>query len=407
MKNRFYIAAACVLTLFLACSCGLFKSAPGGRESAVSEKWDRAFARESGWTGGDVAASFMIPGGRVLWVFGDSFVGEVEDGRRVRSTLVNNSIAVHAHDPGRPGEAPAPGAVRFYRGPDDDSGKPTAWVRPRTRAGPAEAAAWYWPTGGGAVLSGPDGDFRLALFLILLEKKLGEDSLWAFEVAGNALAMVDNVEDPADRWRARVIEMPFRETGGADDVSGPEIEWGLAAFPADGAPGLVYVYGTETADAGRRDLVLARAPTVKIEDFDAWEFYAGGVKWSETISDAKPIVEDAASELSVDRISGRCGGVHYVMVYSEPVFGDRILVRVSASPEGPWSAAAPIYRVLEVQSNDTFFTYAAKAHAGLSEPGTLLISYVVNSHDFFELVNNASIYRPRFITVSLSGLSLP
>jgi hypothetical protein len=72
---------------------------------------------------------------------------------------------------------------------------------------------------------------------------------------------------------------------------------------------------------------------------------------------------------------------------------------------GPWPAAKPIYQIPAIDPKKKHFTYAAKAHAELSRPGELLVSYVVNSFDFAESSTNADIYRPRFVRVPVSLLA--
>ncbi len=398
-KKYFQLFAAWALILFTACACrGLFKNYPAGvpaRQTVAQDQWDRAFSRKSGWTGGDVGSSFLIPGNRVLWVFGDSFVGDVEADRHLRAVMVNNSIAVHAYHPDWPGKAPMPGGIKFYWGPPDASGKPSAWVKPFE-----DSKSWYWPTGGGVVFPGVDGGQRLALFLIQLEKIPADNSVWGFEVVGGAVAIVDNIEDPAEKWKPRVRGISY--------VAG-RMEWGEAALMdtrSQGSPGYIYIYGTEMDPSDKRDLLLARVPSSKLEQTDHWEFFAGGGQWLNSPDQALPIVKGVASELSVDRIADRTGGVHYVMVYSEPFPGNRIFVRAAPNPEGPWSEAQPVFTVSGVKGSKTLFAYAAKGHAPLSEPGSLLISYIVNSNDFKELVNNASIYRPRFVAAPLKAVEL-
>ncbi|HSM88621.1 MAG TPA: DUF5005 domain-containing protein, partial [Desulfobacterales bacterium] len=56
--------------------------------------YDAAFERTPGWTGGDGAYSTALGGERVLWMFGDTFVGRVQNGRRVDARLINNSAAI-------------------------------------------------------------------------------------------------------------------------------------------------------------------------------------------------------------------------------------------------------------------------------------------------------------------------
>ncbi len=355
--------------------------------------WDRVFANESGWIGADVASSFLIPGDRVLWVFGDTFIGEVKDGARTNARMVNNSIAVHPYNARHPGVPPSPGEVTFLWGPADEEGNPTAWIEPDNGHAAAGGKTWYWPTGGAAVLPGPGG-YGLALFLIRLEKVEGDDTVWGFKCAGGAVAMIDNLEGPAPSWRARVIELP-REIGGR------EIDWGAAALYEPGTSDHVFIYAT-AVKGNVRDLLLARTSPYELDDFGQWEFWDGD-GWSTEGEDLEVIVENVASEMSVDAVARGSGGASYIMVYSEPALGSHIFLRESAAPEGPWSKARPIYKVEEIARDESYFTYAAKAHPSLSSPGELLVSYIVNSNDFVKLAHDSSIYRPRFVSVPLYG----
>ena len=401
MGNKKY-RAAWVFALLLACACSGLKNHPaseaGSKQVAPRPEWDRVFARSSGWTGGDVAASFIITGNRVLWVFGDSFVGGVENNRHVKAVLVNNTIAIHPYDPAHPGKAPSPDAVKFYWGAPDSSGKPTAWIKPMQQG---EFKSWYWPTGGGVVLATPERGFALALFLVQLEKKPGDDTVWGFRTIGSELAMIDDVEAPAPDWQPRIIELPFHIEHQHGSAKGEEVEWGVAAFfkPASGlGPDYVFIYGTRSRNSRERDLVLARARPESFERFEQWEFFAGNGQWLKSPGKAVPVVSGVASEISVDKIVGM-DGVRYVMVYGEPLFGNRIFMRTARHPQGPWSDFNPVFTVPDTLQSKTLFAYAAKGHAALSQPGTLLVSYIISSHEFSELYNNASLYHPRFLTI--------
>lgn len=396
-----------LLVLWLVCCCGkipgLFASLVPAAQVTEQPGWDRVFERRSGWTGGDVAASIIIPGERVLWLFGDSWVGEVKDNRRVNAVLVNNSIAIQTFDPGQPGKAPPPDRINFYWG-SDDAGKPTAWLRPVHD--PRKPQTWYWPTGGAVVIPDEGGNPRLALFLLEL-KKAGGDNVWGFECIGSRMALVDNVSAPVQFWKPVVIDLPHRIEGG--DLSGNQIDWGVAAHyraGAGGAPDYVFIYGVATDRGNNRELLLARVFPSALPEFKQWEFFAGAGKWEESPPAAHSIVRGVAGELSVDRIAGRSGEFYYAMVYSEPFLGDRIFARIASAPEGPWSDLSPVFTVAEARRSPTLFAYAAKGHAGLSKPRTLLVSYIVNSNEFNELVNDASVYRPRFICVPLDMIGV-
>jgi hypothetical protein len=104
------------------------------------------------------------------------------------------------------------------------------------------------------------------------------------------------------------------------------------------------------------------------------------------------------SEFSVERFEDR-GRSIWVLIQSEPLLGKRIFVRTAPRPEGPWSATRPIFSVPEVAKNRAYFTYAAKGHASLSRPGELLVTYLVNSQNFGDLVKDTTIYHPKFLRV--------
>src|SRR3989442_1562311 len=76
--------------------------------------------------------------------------------------------------------------------------------------------------------------------------------------------------------------------------------------------------------------------------------------------------------------------------------------RYGGSPIGPWGSAIPVYHAPEPDIDPAnVYTYNAKGHPHLSRPGEMLISYNVNTFDFNENINNADIYRPRFIRLPL------
>ena len=54
--------------------------------SVVVEPWpqfDALFAGDQGWTGGDGAYSVELSDGLILWLFGDTWIGKIQDGRHV------------------------------------------------------------------------------------------------------------------------------------------------------------------------------------------------------------------------------------------------------------------------------------------------------------------------------------
>ena len=84
---------------FLA-ACGFCATAIADEQlsaAAPDVAWDVVFDRADGWIGGDAIYSTPLPGGDVLWLFADTYLGQVRDGRRQPDVrMVNNTLARHA-----------------------------------------------------------------------------------------------------------------------------------------------------------------------------------------------------------------------------------------------------------------------------------------------------------------------
>lgn len=86
----------------------------------------------------------------------------------------------------------------------------------------------------------------------------------------------------------------------------------------------------------------------------------------------------------------------YLLVFQVLGLSDKVGMRIAASPVGPFSDIIEIYTTPEWKEG--IWTYNAKAHPNLSNPGELLISYNTITPDFWnDIQKDAHIYRPRFI----------
>jgi len=369
--------------------------------AAVVPNWDAVFQRVDGWLGGDGAATVPLPGGEVLWLFGDSGVGRVKDGKYAPgSTLVNNSVAVQkkSHDPA--GDPPQDHEIDFVwgeRGIDRAAG--ALFVPPR-------AGEWYWPTGGGAAFHqhGP----KLVLFMSrLFRPRENDDSVWNFEGRGSDLLWIEDPGADPRAWRPEIVGTP-----GADATTpGRRITWGTSVWVRAARRATeLYIFGVDTTDGSDKKAVLARVDATDARDPAKWRFWAGESRggWSADLAAAAPIAGNVMDEFSVTRIHDEpAGSERFVMIYSEPMLGRRVLCRAAPAPAGPWGEPVSLYTCPEPGADPRIIAYSAKAHPELSGPGTLLVSYCVNSTDFWHMLSDASIYRPRFIRVPLSMLPAP
>jgi hypothetical protein len=144
-------------------------------------------------------------------------------------------------------------------------------------------------------------------------------------------------------------------------------------------------------------MVLARVPAVSVRDFAAWRYFRDGL-WGEDFRNVSPLAGGMASEYSVTAFGGR-----YLAVYTEGGLSPRIMGRLADRPWGPWSEPTVLYECPEMGRDKKVFCYAAKAHAALSSGQNLVVSYCVNSFDFWQVAREAKLYWPRFVRVTLAA----
>jgi hypothetical protein len=358
--HRNTIALAVLFTL------AIFYAVAGDFSFGVSAapNWNRMFQRTNGWIGADLAYSVPMGGDETLWLFGDTFVGQIRHDKRTPAEMIHSSIAIQKF-----GNEP-----QFYY-PLDNKNSPQSFIKspgPRT---------YYWL--GDGVRTG-DG-----LYLFVQEIEWINDSTWGFRCSGNWLAFIQNPDAVPALWKISMHKLPFnRLANGRDVVLGCEI------LHTDN---FIYIYGysNRTNLTVSKNQVVARATEMNFGNSDSWEFYSNGT-WTKDFDKISSIFSGAGSEGSV---SWQPFLKKLVFVYSEGIWGT-ILMRTADSPEGPWSTPMKLYQCPEIKISPHVFCYAAKGHPELSATNELLISYAANSENLSEVLNDSRLYWPRFIRVA-------
>jgi len=330
--------------------------------------YNHLFERKDGWTGADGAYTVALSEDRVLWLFGDTWVGKIREERHVDATLINNSLAIQH------GKDPATATLRFYYKLSVD-GHPEPFIRP------ADGKTWFWLYDG--VLASD------ALYLFLIEMERVEPS--GFRMVGTWLAQIENPNEAPLDWHIRLKKIPWARFSSSGDL------FFGSAILEDG--GFYYVYGIDEAIRDgwhHKFMILARVPKDRLWFFDRWRFYVNG-NWESEIETVTHLCGEMANEYTVSFLAGLG---RYVAIYTEAGISDRIVARTSPTPQGPWSGAIPIYSCPEAAWDPSVICYAAKGHPSLSSTAdSLLVSYVANSTDFWKMVSDARLYRPRFLQV--------
>jgi len=328
---------------------------------------DVLFKQSDGWIGGDGAYSIALSPRRILWLFSDSWIGKIRDGHRTDATIVNNTIGVQ----GGLGERVTYSIARSL------NGKPKALIVP------SDGHGWFW------LQAGVTHGSRLLLFLNQVEKT-DNNSVFGFRSIGLWLGIVANPGQPPDLWLVEQVKMPNAVF--SDDRM---LVWGAAVLQVGND---LYVYGTDEPrrkGVPNRRVVVARVPAASVSNFAAWRYFRDEV-WREDFRSVSPLSEDIASDYSVTAYGRR-----YVAIYTERGLSSRIMGRMADRPWGPWSAPGVLCECPEMRQDTKVFCYGAKAHPGLTSGQTLVVSYVVNSFDFWQVARDAGLYWPRFVRLTL------
>lgn len=351
--------------------------------------WDALLDRTSGWTGADGIYSIPLSGNeipsassneRTLLVFSDTFIGRVDANNQRKDTkMVNNTYAVlHGHQPD-------PQQIQFFWR-TNASGQPQAVFVPATlNANPGD---WYWLMDGLAL------NEKIYVFGLRLNTGSG-GGIFNFRIVGVNL-LTFTLDDNDSVRNCQQFDTPLFYK---NEAQGWEIVLGQAVMPltaASGNPnpdGYIYIYGPRSGSS-KKELVAARVLPAQIENFNHYQYW-DGQSWSSRIENCAPITSGISQEFSVSPIDGG----KFILVFQ---YGSQVGFRIGASPVGPFNFYKEIWHCPEVDEDPYILVYNAKAHPHLSTPGTLLISYNVNTFDFWDHFSNADIYRPRFITLELN-----
>lgn len=114
-------------------------------EASPWREADRLFRGEPNWLGADVASTVDLGDGRVLWLFGDTWIDPTGAGTRRGASLISNSVAIQT------GTDPTTSAIEFYWGRHAD-GSPDALFPDR-----GAESLWF---GNGVRGEGASGAFR-------------------------------------------------------------------------------------------------------------------------------------------------------------------------------------------------------------------------------------------------------
>ena len=361
-----YCIATCSIIAFLAASFANTRTVQDEKYrssdsvSIPDTALSKLFIRNCcGFTGGDGTYSVLLPNGKTVWIFGDTFLGTVNpDLSRARSTpiFIRNSFVIQDGD--------SLTTLHRFSPPHNTSLVIPPAVRENENL--SEDELWFWP-GDGLIEDG-----RLKVFFSLFSQS--DTGMWNFQWQSTWLATfsLPGIKEES------LVEIPYSKTN--------KVHYGHAIYEA---PDFTYIYG-----ACEKQAHVARYTSGNVNG--PWEFYTGK-EWTENPDESRPMSDMHSSEqFTVLKIKDK-----YVYITQMDSFSRDICSFVSETPFGPWDQQSLLYTTPIPGEDKNLITYNAIAHPQYMDNKRILVSYNMNSFKLEDHFRNADIYRPRFIWVPL------
>ncbi len=307
------------------------------------------------FTGGDGAISVVVDKDKSLWIWGDSFMGEVTDNRRgdsISTPLIYGQLFVELD--GTKARTICGGTAQH----------PEAVVRSDSVDG---KQAVYWPH---------HGFVKNNILHTYMVQIVFDPVLWFYPKTVSYM-----------RFRLPDYTLIGKRDIASYPVNG--IWYGFGFFAHNG---YYYTYGgTES-----RELHIARGKLIG-DELQQWEYF-DGAEWTADASGTRKL-EGVDIKISTQFSVFPHGNKYILLTQDGESLSDDIYSYIADSPTGPWYNKKLLYTVPETLERDDVYSYNAMAHPQYDADGMLLVSYCINAKHGRNLWKDASIYRPRFIRV--------
>lgn len=259
------------------------------------------------WYHGDYGQSVKLPNGKLMWVFGDTFIATAG---ATRSNLLINNTALLTEK----------GCITALTGPVVNE-KETSWIKPTGTNDIPNQEDYYWP-------STPfmDGS-TLRMFLLHMYNDAN-----GFHVIGVDLATLNT--SGAQPKVSSVIKTSASAAGDTTPL------WGAATVASGGYN---YIFGS----LNKHELwvfgkyyYLARVPVGQTTNSASWRYWNGSA-WVKDATAATPIINGSVGLATNVNVYKKSNGEFVIINKKYDPFGTDLVALKTRTITGPWTELTP------------------------------------------------------------------
>ncbi|MDQ6632440.1 MAG: DUF5005 domain-containing protein, partial [Verrucomicrobiota bacterium] len=352
------------LLVVVTCGKNYSENLPTPEAAYKDKKFTELFRRTSGWVAGDGATSIPLSDGRVLWLFGDSHIDDLDSATGTIACLfqVRNAALLQNMN-----------SLQFSRTLISDEPHGKSFFKH-----PTDHSLWFWPVSGFQ-----DGN---SVYVYLTSLRRSGSGNFGFEVVGHYFGKIKFPE-------IKIVEyLPLPEFNGIDFGCG---------FVKD-TSSYTLAFGSKL-NGTQSSVYVARFRTSQPES--SWAYW-DGLSWNTNVPKASRIGQGAAPSLSVCKVKSK-----FVLISSELSTrcdqGKEIYLSTSSSSNGPFSPRQKVFTVDDTVEGYHPFFYMPVGHPEfISAKNELLVTYSINGYEpclpmCVKSRMNPDHYRPRAIRIPL------
>lgn len=327
--------------------------------SIARAQFDKFNNIKNGWLAGDATISLLLPDGKTLWLFGDSFIGEKSGEFSIDASFINNCAIIEDDT----------SLTAYYGGTIDN---PSSLI-------PGEGDDIFWPEH--ATIEND----TIKIFAIKIIYEDNNVAGFNFRVGTTHLAQFT------------YPEMKHISTNPIEYITDTTMRFGTHILKRDD---YIYIFGKKDTASDGYTYPVPMLARVENSVSEPWEFYAGSGTWSYNCENAKSIGDRPMSE---SFFVYEKNDKFYLIMHEIWTVGELYILQADEIT-GPWNRASSggiENRFCMIPKYGNNFTYNLFAHPHFQNNGRILISFNVNTSNFNSIYTDTRNYRARFLWLSV------